>query len=377
MSTGALDPPSGAPALPFDVLDELRDQARARLDPVHWDFYEGGAGRETAVAENVRAFGRLALLPRILRGAGPPDTAVELPGARAAAPVLVAPTAFHRLAHPDGERATARAAAAAGTVLITSMAATTAVADVVAAAREVRADAAVWFQLYLQPRADVTDALVRRAEDAGCTALVVTADSPVFGRRARDDRNGFHDLPPGYAAENMRGLPGGPPDAPLDIAMSPALSWDDLRRLRERTELPVLVKGVLYPDDARHAIGDGADGLIVSNHGGRQLDAAPATIEALPRIAEAVAGRVPLLLDGGIRSGADVVAALALGATAVGIGRPVLWGLAAEGEPGVARVLAELAEQTAHVLTLCGARDCADLNRDQVVVRGGQGVAGA
>lgn len=159
--------------------------------------------------------------------------------------------------------------------------------------------------------------------------------------------------------------------------MSPALSWDDLRRLRERTELPVLVKGVLYPDDARHAIGDGADGLIVSNHGGRQLDAAPATIEALPRIAEAVAGRVPLLLDGGIRSGADVVAALALGATAVGIGRPVLWGLAAEGEPGVARVLAELAEQTAHVLTLCGARDCADLNRDQVVVRGGQGVAGA
>jgi 4-hydroxymandelate oxidase len=159
--------------------------------------------------------------------------------------------------------------------------------------------------------------------------------------------------------------------------MSPALSWDDLRRLREHTELPLLVKGVLYPDDARHAIGDGVDGLIVSNHGGRQLDAAPATVEALPRIAEAVAGRVPVLLDGGIRSGADVVAALALGATAVGVGRPVLWGLAAEGEAGVARVLAELAEQTAHVLALCGARDCADLNRDQVVARGGQPVAGA
>ncbi|SEG76943.1 4-hydroxymandelate oxidase [Actinacidiphila yanglinensis] len=367
---------SGVPEATSGVLGELRGKARARLEPAHWDFFEGGAGRETALAENVRAFGRLALLPRVLRGAGEPDTAVELPGARASTPVLIAPTAFHRLAHHEGERATARAAAAAGTVLITSMASTTAVADVVAAAREVRADAAVWFQLYLQPRADVTEALVRRAEEAGCTALVVTADSPVFGRRARDDRNGFHDLPPGMAAENMRGLPGAPPDAPLDIAMSPALSWDHLRGLRERTELPILVKGVLHPDDARHAIGEGAAGLIVSNHGGRQLDAAPATVEALPRITEAVAGRIPVLLDGGIRSGADVVTALALGAAAVGVGRPVLWGLAAEGEAGVARVLAELTGQTAHVLALCGARDCADLNRDQVVLRGARGVAG-
>ncbi|WP_335976506.1 alpha-hydroxy acid oxidase [Streptomyces sp. CA2R106] len=355
---------------PPDALEELHRKALVQLDPVHRDFFEGGAGREQALTENVRAFGRLALLPRVLRGAGPPDTAVELPGARAATPVLVAPTAFHRLAHPDGERATARAAAAAGTVLTTSMAATTAVAEVAAAAREVRQDAAVWFQLYLQPRAEVTDALVRRAEQAGCTALVVTADSPVFGRRGRDDRNGFHDLPPGYAAENMRGLPGAPPGGTLDIAMSPGLSWRDLRRLRTRTELPVLVKGVLHPDDARIAVDEGAAGVIVSNHGGRQLDAAPATVEALPAVADAVAGRVPVLLDGGIRSGADVVAALALGATAVGVGRPVLWGLAAEGEAGVARVLAELAGQTAHVLALCGARDRTDLDRGQVVVRG-------
>jgi 4-hydroxymandelate oxidase len=352
------------------VLGELREKARARLDPVHWDFYEGGAELERAVAENTRGFDRLALLPRVLRGAGPPDTAVDLPGARVSTPVLVAPTAFHRLAHPDGERATARAAAATGTVLVTSMASTTAVADVVAAARQVRADAAVWFQLYLQPDPAVTDALVGRAEDAGCTALVVTADSPVFGRRGRDDRNGFHDLPAGCAAENMRGLPGGPPDTLRDIEMSPALSWDDLRRVRERTELPLLVKGVMHPDDARHAIGEGAAGLIVSNHGGRQLDAAPATVEALPRITEAVADRVPVLLDGGVRSGADVVTALALGASAVAVGRPVLWGLAAEGEDGVARVLGELTAQTAHVLALCGARDCADLNRDQVVARG-------
>ncbi|WUH88924.1 alpha-hydroxy-acid oxidizing protein [Streptomyces sp. NBC_00433] len=365
----------GGPPVP-GVLAELREKAAARLDPVHWDFYEGGAGEEIAAAENVRAFRRLALLPRVLRGAGQADTSVSLPGARARTPVVVAPTAFHGLAHPDGERATARAAAAAGAVLITSMASTTAVAEVTASARSVREDAAVWFQLYLQPDADVTDALARRAARAGCTALVVTVDSPVFGRRRRDDRNGFHDLPPGHAPENMRGLPGAPPGGTLDIAMSPALSWDDLRRLRDGHDLPILLKGVLHPDDARLAVAEGMRGVIVSNHGGRQLDAAPAAVEALPRVADAVAGRIPVLLDGGVRTGSDVVTALALGATAVGVGRPVLWGLAADGEDGVARVLAELRADTAHVLTLCGARDCSGPTRDQVVARGPRAVAG-
>ncbi|MYS19582.1 alpha-hydroxy-acid oxidizing protein, partial [Streptomyces sp. SID4948] len=272
------------------MLGQLRDKAGSRLDPVHRDFFEGGAGRETALAENERAFGRLALLPRVLRGAGPADTAVTLLGARAALPVVVSPTAFHRLAHPDGELATARATAAAGTVLISSMASTTAVAEVAAAARAVRADAAVWFQLYLQPAPEVTDALVRRAEQAGCGALVVTVDSPVLGRRARDERNGFHDLPPGLAAENMRGLPGGPPGGVRDIVLSPGLSWDDLRRLRDGTALPVVLKGVLHPDDARRAADEGVAALLVSNHGGRQLDAAPAAVEALPAIVAAVGG---------------------------------------------------------------------------------------
>lgn len=356
------------------ALAALRARARARLDPVHWDFYEGGAGEETALAENERAFARLALLPRVLTGAGPADTAVALLGDRVALPVVVSPTAFHRLAHPDGERATARAVAAAGTVLITSMAATTAVDEVTAAARAVREDAAVWFQLYLQPDPEVTAALVRRAEKAGCTALVVTADSPVFGRRARDDRNGFHDLPPGLAAENMRDLPGAPPGGARDIAMSPTLSWDDLRRLRDSTDLPVVLKGVLHPDDARRAVDEGVRALIVSNHGGRQLDAAPAAVEALPRVADAVGGRIPVVLDGGVRGGSDVVIALALGATAVGVGRPVLWGLAADGEAGVAAVLEELRAEVAHVLTLCGSGGCAGLTRDQVVARGPRGV---
>ncbi|MEU6850948.1 alpha-hydroxy acid oxidase [Actinacidiphila alni] len=356
------------------VLAALRERARARLDPVHWDFYEGGAGAETALAANEAAFARLALLPRVLTGAGAADPAITLLGERLSMPVLVSPTAFHRLAHPDGERATARAVAAAGTVLITSMAATTAVDEVTAAAREVRPEAAVWFQLYLQPEREVTEALVRRAEKAGCTALVVTADSPVFGRRARDDRNGFHDLPPGLAAENMRDLPGAPPGRTRDIAMSPALSWSDLRRLRELTELPVVLKGVLHPADARRAADEGVAALLVSNHGGRQLDAAPAAVEALPAVADAVAGRLPVLLDGGVRSGADAVAALALGAAAVGVGRPVLWGLAADGEAGVSAVLAELRAEVEHILTLCGAADCHGLGRDQVVVRGAAGV---
>jgi 4-hydroxymandelate oxidase len=348
----------------------LHDRARELLDPAHYDYFAGGAGEEHAVAENEQAFRRLALLPRVLRGSAERDLTVRLPGTTATMPVLVSPTAFHRLAHPGGEAATARATAAAGTVLVASMAGTVAIGDVTAAARAVDPDATVWFQLYLQPDAEVTECLVRRAEKAGCSALVVTVDSPVFGRRERDRRNGFHDLPAGLAAENMRGLPGGPPGGVRPIEMSPLLSWQHLRELRDLTGLPVLLKGILHPEDARLAVERGIDGIWVSNHGGRQLDAAPATLDALPRIVEVVGDRVPLLLDGGVRCGADVAIALALGATAVGIGRPVLWGLAAGGERGVRHVLELLRDEFDHVLTLCGGRNLADLTRDLVVPRG-------
>ncbi|MEW2546767.1 alpha-hydroxy acid oxidase [Streptomyces sp. NPDC047002] len=356
-------------AEPLD-LPAPQERARARLPRAHYDFYAGGAGDERALADNERAFGRLALLPRVLRGAGAPDTSVALLGDRAAFPVFVSPTAFHRLAHPEGERATARAAAAAGTVLVTGVAATAPVAEVTAAARGQNPDAAVWFQLYPHPEHAVTAELARRAERAGCSALVVTADSPVFGRHTRDLRNGFTDLPRGLAAENMRGLPGGPPDAVRPIAMSPALSWDDLRRLRAATRLPVVLKGVLHPEDARLAVAEGVDAVLVSNHGGRQLDAAPAALDALPAVADAVAGRVPVLLDGGVRRGTDAAIALALGATAVGAGRPVLWGLAAGGEQGVRAVLETLRDEFDHTLALCGAARPCDLTRDQVVPRG-------
>lgn len=217
----------------------------------------------------------------------------------------------------------------------------------------------------------MTAALVRRAEDAGCTALVLTVDSPVFGRHARDLRNGFTDLPPGYAAENMRDLPGAPPGGLLDIPMSPEAGWAHLAELVRGTALPVLVKGVLHPDDARQAVEHGAAGIIVSNHGGRQSDAVPAAVDCLPALVDAVAGRVPVLLDGGVRRGSDVAVALALGARAVGLGRPVVWGLAAEGEAGVRRVLATLRDEYDHTLALCGGRRNADLTADMVVAKGG------
>lgn len=344
-------------------------RAKEVLDPAHYDFFAGGAGEEIALRDNEAAFRRLALRPRILRDTTRASTAVTLLGDPCTMPILVSPTAFHRLAHPDGEEATARATAAAGTVLVTGMAATTPVAEVTAAARKADGDARVWFQLYPQTEPGVTGELVRRAEAAGCTAIVVTADSPVFGRRERDHANGFHDLPPGLYAENMRDLPGSEGRV-RPIAMSRAFSWEHLDRLRALTELPIVVKGVLHPEDALRAVRFGADAILVSNHGGRQLDQAPATVDALPAIADAVRGRIPVLLDGGVRSGADAVIALALGATAVGVGRPVLWGLAAAGEDGVREVLDVLREELEHTMALCGAASLGELSGDLVTARG-------
>ncbi|MDT8909554.1 alpha-hydroxy acid oxidase [Amycolatopsis sp. PS_44_ISF1] len=344
------------------TIAELETAARERLEPAHYDFFAGAAGDEVTLQANEEAFRRRCLVPRVLRGGGKRDLAVEIAGSPLSMPVLVAPTAFHRLAHPDGERATAGATAAAGTVMVVSMASTTAVEDIADAARAVAPDPALWFQLYLQPDPEFTEHVVRRAERAGVRALVVTVDSPVYGRRERDHRNEFHDLPPGLIVENLRDGEG----RVRDIEMSAELSWEHLGRLRERTKLPLLLKGVLHPEDARLAVGAGVDGLVVSNHGGRQLDTAVAALDALPALAEAVGGVLPLVLDGGVRRGTDVVKALALGADAVGIGRPVLWGLAAAGREGVAEVLDRLREEVDHALALCGAKSPAELTADLV-----------
>ncbi|GAA1742107.1 alpha-hydroxy acid oxidase [Luedemannella helvata] len=339
------------------TLSDVHDAAERRLDPVHYDFFAGGAGEERTVAANTEAFDRYRLVPRVLRGVGRRGLDVELLGQALSMPVLVSPTAFHRLAHPDGEVATARAAAAARTVMILSMAATRTVEDV--AATGVR----LWFQLFVQPDRAFTERLVRRAEKAGCGALVVTVDAPLFGRRDRDVRNGFDDLPAGLACENLREAPTGPP---RPITWDPELTWADLAWVCGLTPLPVLVKGILHPDDAHLAVEHGAGGIIVSNHGGRQLDGATATLDALTDVVDAVAGRVPVLLDGGVRRGTDVVTALALGATAVGIGRPVVWGLAADGTAGVRHVLELLRGELDRAMALCGADRVAALGPDLV-----------
>jgi 4-hydroxymandelate oxidase len=350
-------------------LRELEAEARPRLAPAIYEFFAGGSGDEITLRANEAAFGRLGLVPRVLTGAAHPDLGINLLGCAASMPVLIAPTAFHRLAHAEGESATARAAAGAGTIMIVSMASTVAVANVAASARAAAGavDASLWFQIYIQPDLAFTEAIVQRAEAAGCRALVVTVDSPAFGRRERDLRNGFMELPDGMCCENLREpRRGNDLGQARPIEFVPELSWEHIDWLRSVTALPIALKGVMHPEDARIAVDRGVDAVVVSNHGGRQLDSVPATIDLLPVIANAVGGRVPLVLDGGVRRGTDVIKALALGASAVAIGRPVLWGLALDGTHGVSRVLEMLRSELQQALTLCGCRSLHELDRSLV-----------
>ncbi|WP_405883507.1 alpha-hydroxy-acid oxidizing protein [Streptomyces sp. NBC_01136] len=353
------------------TVHDFESAARAELDPVYADFIAGGARDEITVRANEAAFGRLQLLPRVLRGSAVRELDISLLGSRASLPVLLSPTAFHKLVDPEGELATARAAAAAGAIMIVSMASTVSVGEIADAARaavEGGRTPPLWFQLYIQPDLEITEALIGRATDAGCTALVVTVDSPVLGAGERNRRNGFHDLPPGLRCENLVDLRDGERGHVRQIAMSPELNWEHVDWLRRTTSLPILLKGVLHPEDARLAVGHGVDGLLLSNHGGRQLDTVPATLELLPEIVAAVAGRIPIVLDGGVRRGTDAVKALALGASAVGIGRPVMWALAEGGEKGVRRLLELLRDELDDTLALCGASGLADLTPDLVRV---------
>jgi 4-hydroxymandelate oxidase len=285
-------------------------------------------------------------------------------------PVLVAPTAFQCLADPEGEKATARAAGAAGTIMVLSSLSNTAVEDVLAAA-----SGPVWFQLYVYKDRGATLDLVRRAEAAGCSALVVTVDAPLLGRRERDVRNAFR-LPEHLSVKNLtasglQSLPGTSGDSSLAAYVAslfdPSLTWKDIGWLRTHTRLPVLVKGIVRADDASRAVDHGAAGIVVSNHGGRQLDTAPATIRVLEEIARVVGGRAEVLVDGGVRRGTDVVKALALGAKAVLLGRPILWALAAEGEPGVRRALEIVRAELDLAMALCGCPSLAEVTRDLIL----------
>lgn len=352
----------------FVNVYDFEEAARDRLKPLAYAYYAGGANDEITLRENHAAFDRIRLRYRVLRDVSRRDLSTTVLGHPASMPILVAPTAFQAMAHPDGELATVRAAGAAGTIMVLSTLSNASLEDAARAAT-----GPMWFQLYVYRDRGATAELIQRVEAAGFTALVVTVDAPVLGRRERDIRNRFR-LPPGLSARNLarRGMGDLPAGVGSGLAayfatlLEPALSWGDIEWLRSLTRLPILLKGIVRGDDAARAVECGVAGIIVSNHGGRQLDTAPPTIEVLPEVADAVAGRVELLIDGGIRRGSDVVKALALGAKAALVGRPVLWGLAVAGEAGVRQVLEMLRAELDTAMALCGCASVEEVGRDLV-----------
>ena len=355
-------------------VSEFEALARERMSASAYDYYAGGAEDEVTLAANREAFRHIAIRPRMLAGVSNASTRTEVLGVSLTLPVALAPTAFNKLGHADGEIAAARAAAAAGTLMCCSTVSSTPIEDIAAAAT-----GPLWFQLYVYRDRDVTRDLVRRAEAAGCRALVLTVDTPRLGRRERDMRGGF-SLPPGITVANLERY--GTPEALrwagtatfteyVHRLIDDSLTWESVEWLRSVTTLPILIKGILTAEDAMLAIASGADGLIVSNHGGRQLDGVVASIDALPDIATAVNGRVPILMDGGVRRGTDVFKAVALGASAVCIGRAYLWGLATDGEAGVARVLEMLRSELELAMSLAGCATVAAITPAHVRPRRG------
>jgi isopentenyl diphosphate isomerase/L-lactate dehydrogenase-like FMN-dependent dehydrogenase len=344
---------------PLNVWD-YEQLAAHMLEPGPHGYYAGGAGDEVTLRDNVRAYRRWQLRPRVLVDVAGCTTATTVLGHDVSMPLLVAPVAFQRVAHPDGEVGMARAAHATGTLMTLSTLSTTPPEQVA------ETGVARWFQLYVFRDEGLTRELVERARAAGFTALVLTVDTPVLGRRERDHRTGFA-IPPEITVAAFGS--GGITPAEAFAQMSESVSWHDVERLVAEAGLPVLVKGVLTAEDARLACEHGAAGIVVSNHGGRQLDGVAATIDALPEVVEAVDGRVEVLVDGGVRRGGDVIKALALGARAVLAGRAPLWGLAVGGEAGARHVLELLRAEILLALKLVGCASPSDVSRDRVARR--------
>lgn len=348
---------------PLNLID-LEAPAAEVLERTAYDYYRSGSGDEITLARNRLALDELELLPHVLRDVSEIEIRTSLLGSDCSMPVVVAPTAFHGLADPDAESATARGAAAADSIFCLSSLSNTTPEAVAAAAGDSRR----WFQLYVFKDRDLTRDLIARAEANGYEAILLTVDAPTLGRRERDMRNAFA-LPEhltiasvGDAVEATAGQSG--LAAYFASQLDPKLTWSDLEWLVETSALPIAVKGVHRADDAERAVEAGAAGVIVSNHGARQLDTVPATIEMLAPVADAVAGRAEVLVDGGIRRGTDVVKALCLGARAVMLGRPILWGLALGGEAGVRRTLDMLRLELETAMALCGATSLDELGPD-------------
>jgi len=338
---------------PINVFD-YEVLAKERMNPAYWDFYAGGSDDEVALRANRSDFACIRLRPRVLVDVSQCDTSTSVLGTPVSMPVLVAPTAFHCMAHLEGECATAQGAGAAGTLMIASTDATRTVEEIAQAGA-----GPLWFQLYLYPTREIAAALVKRAEEAGCRAIVLTVDLPVLGKRERDRRNGISIPPPPFVAANFVGI---------DVKGHAwrTITWDDVDWLRSITSLPILLKGILTAEDALLAVERGVSGIIVSNHGGRQLDGAVTGVEALPDVVEAVAGRCEVYVDGVIRRGTDILKALALGARAVLVGRPALWGLAANGASGVQHVLELLRAELEISMKLSGCPTIGDIKRSLV-----------
>lgn len=352
-----------ADAEPHNVADFER-LAEGVLEAGAHGYFAGGAGDERTLRDNVAAFGRWRIRPRMLVDVTEVETETTVLGAPVSMPILVAPVAFQRLAHSDGEPGMARAAAAAGTLMCVSTLATAGPREV----SEAAPGAPRWFQLYCFRDRGVTRALAEEAVASGFEAIALTVDAPRAGRRERDARSGFA-IPPEVTVPSLDAAVGG--HSPMNIheifaLVDPGLTWRDLESLVADIGLPVLVKGVLTAEDARLAAEHGAVGVVVSNHGGRQLDGVPASLEALPEVVEAVGDRIEVYMDGGVRRGTDVVVALALGARAVLVGRPPLWGLAADGEAGALRVLELLRDELALALCLTGCPSPEAVTREHV-----------
>ena len=348
------------------TIDDFEAAARGVLSQPAYDYYRSGADGQTTLQRNRTAYADYEIWPRILVDVSVLDLRVELLGLQLPTPILVAPTAYQRLAHTDGELAMAQGAADAGALMVVSTLATTPLAQVAEAAPGPK-----WFQLYVHRDRGFTRSLVERAQAAGYRALVLTVDTPVLGRRLADERNGFA-LPPGLRMANLVEATEAAPQSGSTLASycaarhDAALTWKDVEWLQSLTTLPILLKGVLRGDDAVRAVDCGVSGIIVSNHGARQLDGAPAPIDALSEVCTAVAGRCPVLLDGGVRWGTDVLKALGLGAKAVLVGRPALWGLAVGGRQGVARVLGLLRTELERAMVLAGCASLQGIDRDLI-----------
>ncbi len=354
---------------PLNVL-ELEKQARAKLDAMTWSYYAGGARGQSTLRDNPAAWQRHKLRPRVLVDVSRRDLSTTVLGQPVSMPIVAAPMAFQRLAHQDGELAMVRATSAAETIMVLSSLATTSMEEVCAAA-----NGPVWFQLYVYKDRGITKALIERAKAAGCKALVVTVDAPVLGTREADVRHGLH-LPANLNVSNVTpygvdSMNSGSGESGLGLYvaknLAADLTWRDIEGFCADSGLPVLVKGVLRGDDGAKAIAHGAAGVIVSNHGGRQLDGAVATADVLEEVVQAVAGAGDVLVDGGIRRGTDVLKALALGARAVLVGRPLLWGLAHSGQDGVSLALSMLREELDESMALCGAPTIDAISRDLVI----------